>query len=387
MSNRTRPGPVRLSVVCVHHHTPELVGPAAAAVRVAAQRAGFDLDFVVVDNGSDEAGRRLLEQVPGSRVLDRGCNLGYAGGANFGISRSHGEVLAVMNPDVLLSPDCLSVLREGLQAGAGCVGPAFTWDEGGTLLMPPAEQRRFADEVQRALSGWSSGREQAARRRWRRHAQRHWLAAAGLRSEALSGAFLMFRRDAWQRVGTFDEAFKLYFEETDWLLRARNLGVESRYMPSARAVHFFDQSASNEARSPTWFAESAVRFREKAYGRARALLIAGLERRRRTVAPALGRLSQHRSAGAEWLELSPDPRGFPAVGRLFEHGVPHDWQLPSVVRDRHPNLVLHGRVVSMDGAEKISFVLGPEAGGNQRGSGQSSVDPSVTDPGSECPGP
>ncbi|MEM6706772.1 MAG: glycosyltransferase family 2 protein [Acidobacteriota bacterium] len=349
---------MRLSVVCVHYHTPELVGPAIEAVRISARRLLWEIEVFVVDNGSTAEGREILESLADVRVLDVGRNLGYGGGANHGFSRSSGDFLMVMNPDVIVDEGCLEALAATLRAGAGCVGPRFLWDERGELLMPPSDARGFSDELTRALSGRGGRWERRARHRWRRSARRHWQAEAPLRSALLSGALLMLRREAWELVGPFDEEFRLYFEETDWLRRAQQRQVELRYVPSARAVHFYDQSASGESRAQQWFAQSAKRFRRKTYGAAGARLLSAAEKFGGTagsVACEQRSLPSDRNSG--WLEVSPSPRGFPAVGAHFPEGLDPAWRLPADVRARHPELALTGRWVSDDDAESAPFCI------------------------------
>jgi hypothetical protein len=52
------------------------------------------------------------------------------------------------------------------------------------------------------------------------------------------GAFLMFRRDVWQRLGGFDTQFlPLWFEDVDFCKRVRDLGLKIRYVPGVTARH------------------------------------------------------------------------------------------------------------------------------------------------------
>ena len=216
------PHAVDLTLVVVHYHTPELARVAVEGLLQLARVERVALELVVVDNGSDERGRavlRSLAQAPSVRLLEPGRNLGYAGAANLGLREGAGAVLGVMNPDVVVLPGCLRTLLAELAAGAGVAGPLFHWDEGRRMLIPPAEPRGRLVELLYTL-GRFPRLAPIARRHWRRHARRHWLAREALPSTALIGALLTFRRDAWQVVGGFDEGYRLYFEETDWLVRA-----------------------------------------------------------------------------------------------------------------------------------------------------------------------
>jgi hypothetical protein len=162
-----------------------------------------------------------------------------------------------------------------------------------------------------------------ARRRWRRDARRHWLATGSISSTRLSGAALAIARAAWTRVGPFDEVFRLYFEETDWLLRLDAANLSARQVASAEAVHGFAHSTRGEPQATRWFDESARLFSERHHGRAFTRLHArfarALDASRRPALPPSWREETLRGALGSavetlWLELSPNPAGFPAAG-------------------------------------------------------------------------
>ena len=51
------------------------------------------------------------------------------------------------------------------------------------------------------------------------------------------------RRELFERLGGFDEAFFLYSEEVDLLYRAAQLGAETWYDPAAEVVHVWGGTA------------------------------------------------------------------------------------------------------------------------------------------------
>jgi len=56
--------------------------------------------------------------------------------------------------------------------------------------------------------------------------------------EQPAGAFLMFRRDAWEKVGGFDEGFyPIWFEDVDFCKRLRDSGYHVYYEPGSVATH------------------------------------------------------------------------------------------------------------------------------------------------------
>ncbi|MEO1366457.1 MAG: glycosyltransferase family 2 protein [Acidobacteriota bacterium] len=306
---------MRFGVVLVHYHTPGLAASAVASLEQDARGSGVDLEVVLVDNGSTAEGRELLGRLEGVRLLEPGKNLGYAGAFNFGVRQlSTVDAVAVMNPDVRVLPGCLRALASALSDGAGVVGPRFWWDRRGGFALPPTEERGRIHSARRFLSQRTGA--VPARRAWRRHARRHWRAKEPLESLSLSGALLAIDLEAWRRVGPFDDAYSLYFEESDWLERARKAGVRGLYVPDAEAHHEYAQSTVKEPRSARWFLESHRRFRRRHYGRAFTTLLEGVAGRwPQKVSPvAPGRPTLEEVAAAEWVELSASAVGYPAAG-------------------------------------------------------------------------
>ena len=357
---------MRLAVVLVHYHTPGLAAAAVEALRRDVAGAGLDVgaevDWLLVDNGSDAAERAQLASLPVRRI-DPGRNLGYAGGVNRGVAETAAELILLMNPDVLVLPGCVPALIERIGTGAAVAGPAFFWDSGRRILLPPAERRSRRDEALALLAGrddrddrWAA----RARRRWRRHARRHWEARSPLPSHALSGSLLALSRPAWEAVGPFDEGFQLFFEETDWLLRAAARGVPAWYVPAAEAVHLYNQSAAGEPRAKAWFEESARRFRRRHYGAGFAAALAALDRRLpRRSAPSLPPVP---SGGIDvgalcapfplWVEVSPNPEGFPAAAERVPEPPPELWRLPQEIAAGLPaGTVLTVQVTDVAGRE------------------------------------
>jgi hypothetical protein len=154
-------------------------------------------------------------------------------------------------------------------------------------------------------------------------------------------------------VGPVDEGFRLFFEETDWLLRAWRLGLPVWYVPAAEAVHLYNQSASREPRAQQWFEESAQRFRRKQYGGWFAALLMALDRwlPRREVdgLESLGREIEIAAPSPVWVEVSPNATGFPAAAEKVMGG--SRWSLPAEIVERMPSAALRLLVSDEQGEE------------------------------------
>jgi len=76
---------------------------------------------------------------------------------------------------------------------------------------------------------------------------------------ALSGAFMLVRRDAIDRTGGFDPRFFLYFEDFDWSVRLNKI-TRTAYVPSVHVVHHGGHAARKGFAHVRWFMKSGRRF-------------------------------------------------------------------------------------------------------------------------------
>ena len=326
---------MKVGVVCVHYHAAGLTVQAMDAIRRDATSSGLEVKAVIVDNGSTAAEAEKLRTC-GVKVLESVGNSGYAGGVNRGALElaDSVDVLIAMNPDVLVQPGCLRLLVDEIGSGAAVVGPRFFWDRVGGYQLPPTEASGREEELVRALAERGTGWATLARRRWRRHAYRHWQSEKSIPSYDLSGALLAISTGAWQEVGPFDEAYQLYFEETDWLQRCRRQGLPARFVGPAHAIHLYAQSTPTEPKAQQWFAQSQERFRNQYYGRSFVALLQHLAGASTSNGSPSSDPGANNPGNGEpldpsapwsrgkplWIEISPAARGFPAAAHRIEDG-------------------------------------------------------------------
>jgi len=193
-------------------------------------------EVVVVDNASTDDTVEQLERRGDCRVV-RSANVGYAAGINRGVREAApAEAILVLNPDVRLSTGCVPNLVAGLRRpGTGIVAPQVRSADGGldfTLRREPT--------VRRALGlNWTKSPMFAE------HMGKPEEYLHPRTVDWAVGAVLLLSRACFDAVGGWDESYFLYSEETDFCLRARDLGYQTRYQPDATAVHIGGQSGQN----------------------------------------------------------------------------------------------------------------------------------------------
>lgn len=172
---------------------------------------------VVADNTSKDGTPDYIEKEhPWVKLIRTGGNLGFGRGNNRGFEEVDTEYVYFLNPDASCEPDDLRVMIEFMDTHPKCgvAGPAGRMSSGklhqaGEMPSPEGIVR---EAVQ--LDAWATSRPPIEP------------GTAPFRTDWISGAALMFRSQVYLALGGFDPRFFLYFEETDLLLRVRELGSE-----------------------------------------------------------------------------------------------------------------------------------------------------------------
>ena len=82
--------------------------------------------------------------------------------------------------------------------------------------------------------------------------------------DSVSGSCMMINKNVVKSAGLFDENFFLYFEDTDYCIRASKLGFKVKYYPKAHVIHYKgESSASAPFNVKIKFYESMVYFYKK----------------------------------------------------------------------------------------------------------------------------
>lgn len=243
------------------------------------------LRVIVVDNASpDGAADAVAEAIArrgwsGWATLVRSpTNRGFAAGNNVAIRDMLAEVprrdfVLLLNPDTVVRPGGLGRLLEFMltHPRAGIAG-GRSEDMDGT---PQVCCFRFPNAVNDVLGHLGVG---LLDRMFERHLTRLGIPEQALKVDWVSGAYMLMRREVIEQIGLMDEAYFLYFEETDYALRVQQAGWECWHVPDSRVVHLVGQSSGVTVRDraprrlPAYWYESRRRYFVRHHGRAYAIL-------------------------------------------------------------------------------------------------------------------
>ena len=285
-------------MVVVSYNTRELTLQAVASARKAT--AGLDARVIVADNGSADGTVAAVRAAdPEVTVLENPDNPGYGAAINRATAAERSTHVCAMNADVVLEPECLVTLRRFLDVNRACglVGPALAYPDG----TPQPSAKRFPT-LGLALGEVVGLHTLAPGNRWVR---RFYYENRDLTRDALvdtvSGSVMMIRTEALDAVRGFDEAFRMYFEETDLCRRLRDCGHSVAFCPAAHAVHRHGASTLQTSVRQVEYYLSYVRYFRKHHCRAaaailRAAVIAGALVRMAALVVKYPPLDRHRAA-------------------------------------------------------------------------------------------
>jgi GT2 family glycosyltransferase len=190
---------------------------------------------VVVDNASSDDTVERVRARTGVRLIANRDNRGFAAAANQGVREvGEAEFLLLLNPDACLATPLNDLIeasrRHGLAAGK-LVGQDGRAQRGFTL-------RRFPTPATLVFELLGLNRmwpRNPVNRRYR-YLDRDLEQPGPVEQPA--GAFLMVRRDVWERLGGLDEQFyPVWFEDVDFCRRAADARYRIECVPSVTARH------------------------------------------------------------------------------------------------------------------------------------------------------
>ncbi|MBO0727928.1 MAG: glycosyltransferase family 2 protein [Acidimicrobiaceae bacterium] len=223
-----------VSVLVVSHNVRGLL---LDTLRALANEGWPNLEVIVVDNESaDGSAEAVGLEFPQTELIALTQNLGYGRANNVAFERAKGDLILLLNPDVVVSPGCVGHLVRFLQehADAGAVGPRLVRQDGSPDL---AARRSFPTPLASFYRITGLSRLFPASARFNRYNLGAQDAAREHEMDAGTGACLMIRRSAIDEVGLFDPDFFMYGEDLDLCYRIKAKGWKVWYAPGATAVH------------------------------------------------------------------------------------------------------------------------------------------------------
>jgi GT2 family glycosyltransferase len=180
-------------------------------------------DVVVVDNGStDGSPAAVRADFPEVTLLEMGENLGFGTALNRAVAAHPADAIVLLNSDVECEPGFCAALTGALDDELDMVAGVLLQEQEPSLIDSAGI---VAD---RTLMGFDY-----------LHGEPAAVATNASAPLGPTGGAALYRREAWEAVGGFDERIFLYYEDLDLALRIAASGGRCALAPEARALHAY----------------------------------------------------------------------------------------------------------------------------------------------------
>lgn len=228
-----------IAAIVVSHESAATIDDCLSRLR----RAQGVAEIRVIDNDSRDGTLDIVQRHAAGdgrvRFIGNPDNPGFAVGCNRGVVASTAPWLAFVNPDLLIETDTLARLRAHAAAfDAALLGADLVGEDG---VRDEAARRRDPDFAAMLRS------PRAARLGVPMNA-----AQALQRVDAASGALMLMPRTLFDRIGGFDEGYRLHAEDLDLCRRAREAHAVVTVANDVRVVHVRGVSSRSKPLFVEW---------------------------------------------------------------------------------------------------------------------------------------
>jgi GT2 family glycosyltransferase len=212
----------------------------------------LEIEIIVIDNASsDGTAEAVRKNYPEVVLIASDVNFGFPKANNVGFAKAKGKYLLALNPDTIVEPGSLETCVRFLDENEsyGCVGVK-------TVLPNKKIQYHCARQFPTLRSfvfGYFFLDKIFPRVRFFRSPDMpFWDHKESRDVEMIQGAFMMFRKNIYEKIGGFDERLPMFLEDGEYCLRLSRHGYKIRYLADVSITHFVGQST--EQSKPRWIA-------------------------------------------------------------------------------------------------------------------------------------
>ena len=250
-------------IVIVNYNSSVFLHDCLASIRCS--NNGSKLNIVVTDNGSEEPIDYMRKTYNEITVVRNRKNLGYSKAINAILSTTISPYIVLLNPDTIVLPnhfwESIAAFMDA-HPDVGILGPG--------VVNPDGSMQGSARSFPRFHSLFFGRRSLMTKifpncRFTRANILTNSAGESNpLEVDWVSGACMVIRRNALEKVGMMDDRFFMYWEDIDWCKRMWDSGWKVMYWPAARIMHHVGGSSDSIVIRPVLeFHKSAILYFKK----------------------------------------------------------------------------------------------------------------------------
>ena len=236
---------MKISIIIVNYNVEYFLEQCLNSVFKATKN--IDAEIFVVDNNSiDGSVEMVKEKFPQAILFDNKENLGFSKANNQAMRVSNGEYVLLLNPDTVVEEDTFEKVINFMDQHQDAGGLGVKMIDGKGEFLPESKRGLPTPAVAfYKIFGLSSLFPKS-----KKFGQYHlgYLDKEETHTiDVLSGAFMLMRKTALDKVGLLDEDFFMYGEDIDLSYRIQKGGFKNYYFPDTRIIHYKGESTKKSS--------------------------------------------------------------------------------------------------------------------------------------------
>lgn len=227
---------MKLSIIIVNYNVTKLLRNCLLSIRKYTE--GENYEVIVIDNAStDTSWGDLIPEFPTVRFMSSEHNDGFAIANNKAIKTAAGEYILLLNPDTELEGFYMKDILDFADSKQdfGCLGVRMHDAEGHFL---PESKRSVPDMFNSFEKLFTNFKRSNSKSYYRSDIDETAIAEV----EVVTGAFLLIRRDVYEKTGGLDETYFMYGEDIDLCYTLLISGYKNYYYGKASLLHYKGES-------------------------------------------------------------------------------------------------------------------------------------------------
>ncbi len=255
----------KISIIILNYNTKKLLDQVISSVLETTNN--IDFEIIVSDNNSSDGSIEMVKnKFPQVILIENKENGGFAKGNNIAIEKSSGEFILLLNSDTIVQKDCIEKCVAFLEAGdekMGAVGCRVLLKDG---TLDHACRRGFPTPSASFFYFLKFHKLFPHHKTFSKYTLSYLSEFETNEVDALTGAFMLLKRDVIKKVGLLDEDFFMYGEDLDWCFRIKESGYKIMYYPEVSIIHLKGQSSKKRPVKITYaFYNAMIIFYKKHY--------------------------------------------------------------------------------------------------------------------------
>ncbi|HXC03383.1 MAG TPA: glycosyltransferase [Bacteroidia bacterium] len=236
---------MQLSVIIVNYNVQHFLEQCLHSVMKALRNV--EGEVIVVDNNSVDGSVQMVKtKFPGIRLIVNKQNTGFSHANNQAILESTGTYVLLLNPDTVVEEDTFEKVIGFMNTHpeAGGLGVQMLDGKGNFL---PESKRGLPTPLVAFFKIFGLAQLFPRSRLFGRYHLGYLDKNQTNEIEILSGAFMLMRKAALDKVGLLDEDFFMYGEDIDLSYRILKGGYKNYYYPETRIIHYKGESTKKSS--------------------------------------------------------------------------------------------------------------------------------------------